>query len=150
MEALQPLNPDYEAAIRESFERQTLMATLGARLVAVVPGRVEIALDFSPGLAQQHGFLHAGALVSIADSACGYAAQSMAPRDHEVLAVELKMNFLRPAEHDRFLAIGRVLRPGRSLSACAADVMGYRSGKEILVATMLSTIAVRRADRDTV
>ncbi|HKI85868.1 MAG TPA: PaaI family thioesterase [Thermoanaerobaculia bacterium] len=142
----QPANPDFEAVIRESFGRQNLMATLGARLGQVAPGLVEISLDASPALTQQNGFVHAGALVSIADSASGYAALSLAPAGCEVLAVELKMSFMRPAIHARLKAIGRVLRSGRTLSTCAADVLGFeREGDSVLVATMLSTVSIRRS-----
>lgn len=136
-------NPDFEAVVRDSFARQTMMATLGARLVHLAPGIVHIALDHAPALVQQNGFLHAGALASIADSACGYAAFSLAPVDTDVLAVEFKINLLAPARAPRFVARGRVLRPGRTLTVCAADVVGLAGGAEELVATTLSTIIIR-------
>lgn len=136
-------NPDFESVVRASFARQPLMATLGARLERVAPGQVDIALDHALALTQQNGFLHAGVLASIADSACGYAAYTLAAPDTDVLAVEFKINLVSPARAPRFVARGHVLRAGRTLSTCAADVYGLEADGEVLVATMLSTIIVR-------
>jgi len=142
-----PPNPDFERVVRESFGRQSFMESLGATLEEVAPGRVTIAASFSERLCQQNGFLHAGVLTSIADSACGYAALTLAPPGHDVLAVEFKISLLRPARARRFVARGRVLRAGRTLTAAAADVFGSgESGEgEELVATMLSTVISRPA-----
>jgi uncharacterized protein (TIGR00369 family) len=121
------------------------METLGASLARVEPGEVDIALAFSPRLSQQHGYVHAGAIAAIADSANGYAALSLCPPDTEVLAVEFKINLLAPARAPEFLASGRVLRQGRTLSVCFAEVFGLAdSGREV-IATMLSTIITRPA-----
>jgi uncharacterized protein (TIGR00369 family) len=139
-----PAHADFERAVRASYARQTIMATLGATLEAVRPGDVEIALAHRPDLCQQHGYLHAGTITTIADSACGYAALSLAPAGWDVLAVEFKINLLRPASAPRFVARGRVLRAGRTLTTATADVFGIRDDDEELVATMLSTI-IRRA-----
>lgn len=139
-------NPDFERLTRESFARQSLMSTLGAELVRVVPGEVEIALPFSEAFCQQNGFLHAGALSSIADSANGYAAFTLCPPGTDVLAVEFKINLLAPAKASRFLASGRVLRPGRTLTVCLAHVFGIAGEERVLVATMLSTIISRRTE----
>jgi uncharacterized protein (TIGR00369 family) len=136
-------NPNFEAVVRESFTRQPMMATLGARLTLVEPGRVHIALDRSDRLTQQNGFVHAGAIASIADSACGYAAFTLAPADTDVLAVEFKINLLAPARAEKFEARARVIRPGKTLSTCFAEVFGIDGGEEELVAAMMSTIIVR-------
>jgi uncharacterized protein (TIGR00369 family) len=142
--AFPPGNPAFEAVVRDSFDRQRLMHTLGARLQRVAPGEVDIALAHDPALTQQNGYVHAGALASIADSACGYAAFSLAPPDTDVLAVEFKINLMAPARAPRFLARGRVLRPGRTLTVCQAEVVGVADdGTEELVATSLSTIIIR-------
>lgn len=141
-----PRNPDFERAVRESFSRQTFMTTLGATLERVAPGEVEIAATFDERLCQQNGYLHAGVLTSIADSACGYAALTLAPPGHDVLAVEFKINLLRPASARRFLARGRVLRAGRTLTVSAADVFGRGDGEDELVASMLSTVIARPDD----
>jgi uncharacterized protein (TIGR00369 family) len=104
--------------IEASFNAQRLMATLGAELVHVEEGEVHIALSFDARITQQHGYVHAGAITSVADSACGDAALTKAPADHEVVTVEFKVNFVRPAVGQRFLAIGKVRRP----RSCASGV----------------------------
>lgn len=136
-------NPGFAAAVRKSFERQGLMELLGASLARVEPGEVDIALPFSARLSQQHGYAHAGAIAAIADSANGYAALSLCPPDTEVLAVEFKINLLAPARAPEFLACGRVLRQGRTLSVCFAEVFGLAGTGREMIATMLSTIITR-------
>ncbi len=138
-------DPEFETKVRDSFARQAMMSSLGARIVHVAPGEIDLAFAHDPRFAQQNGFLHAGALASIADSACGYAAFTLAPKDTDVLAVEFKINLLAPARAARFLAQGRVLRAGRTLTVCRADVygLGARDDERELVATMQSTIIVR-------
>ena len=135
-------NPDYERVVRESFARQSFMATLGAVLEHVEPGAVDIAVPFSEALCQQNDFLHAGVLASVADSACGYAALTLAAPGQDVLAVEFKINLLRPARAARFTARAHVLRAGRTLTVSRADVVGDDGD---LVATMLSTVIGRPA-----
>lgn len=136
-------NPAFESAVRGSFARQTFMNALGARLVRVEPGEVDVEVPFSPAHAQQNGFLHAGVLASVADSACGYAAFTLSPPGHDVLAVEFKINLLTPARAPRFLAAARVLRAGRTLTTCFAEVFGLDGPDRTLVATMMSTIIQR-------
>ena len=136
-------NPDFEAVVRESFARQTFMAALGATLQTVAPGRIAIMAPFRAEHAQQNGFLHAGVLTSIADSACGYAALTLAPAGYDVLAVEFKINLLRPALAPRFVARADVLRAGRTLTVARADVFGLRDEGEELVAAMMSTVIAR-------
>jgi len=120
------------------------MTTLGARLVHVAPGEVDLAFDARPDLLQQNGFVHAGVVAAVADSANGYAALTLAPAGTDVLAVEFKINLLAPAQAASFVARGRVLRAGRTLTVCRADVFGLEAGAtaEALVATMQSTIIV--------
>jgi uncharacterized protein (TIGR00369 family) len=125
--------------IQDSFAQQGLMGTIGARLVAVRPGRVEIALPFSPALTQQNGFFHAAAVAAIADSAGGYAALSVMSDDEDVLAVEFKLNLVRPAIGDRLVAEGTVLRAGRTLIVCQNTVLAYAQGSARTVAVMLQT-----------
>ena len=111
--------------IRESFAKQAFMKLLGAELVHVATGEVDIALPFDAKLTQQHGFLHAGVTTSIADSACGYAALSLMPEGAAVLSVEFKVNMLAPAQGRRFLARGRVIRSGRNITVVKADVLAF-------------------------
>jgi uncharacterized protein (TIGR00369 family) len=136
-------NREFAAAVRESFSRQPMMTTLGARLILVEPGRVHVAFPRSDRFTQQNGFLHAGALASVADSACGYAAFTLAPAATDVLAVEFKINLLVPARAPAFEARARVIRSGRTLSICVAEIFGVQNGDEELVATMMSTIISR-------
>ena len=114
-----------EQRIRESFDKQAFMKLLGAELVHVATGEVDIALPFDAKLTQQHGFLHAGVTTSIADSACGYAALSLMPEDAAVLSVEFKVNMLAPAQGRRFLARGRVVRSGRNITVVKGDVLEF-------------------------
>ncbi|MDB5847099.1 MAG: PaaI family thioesterase [Rhodoferax sp.] len=121
------------------------MATLGARLVLVEDGEVHIALPFSAALSQQHGYLHAGATTSIVDSACGYAALTKAPADAEVVTAEFKINLLRPAIGERFLAIGRVVNAGRLMTVCTGEVRAFTGadgtdGAYNVIALMQATI----------
>jgi uncharacterized protein (TIGR00369 family) len=138
-----PPNPGFEAVVRASFARQTFMASLGAALEEVGPGRIVVSVPFRAEHAQQNGFLHAGVITSVADSACGYAALTMAPAGFDVLAVEFKINLLRPAVAPRFLARAHVLRAGRTLTAARADVYGLTDRGEELVAAMMSTVIAR-------
>lgn len=140
---LLPRNPEFETIVRESFSRQAMMTALGAKLTLVEPGKVHVAFPKLDQFTQQNGFVHAGAIASIADSACGYAAFTLAPADTDVLAVEFKINLLTPARATMFEARARVLRSGRTLSTCFAEVIGVQNGDEELVATMMSTIIIR-------
>jgi uncharacterized protein (TIGR00369 family) len=130
--------------VRSEFEKQEVMRSLGASLGKASPGSVEIELPFKESLTQQHGYIHAGIVTTIADSACGYAAWSLSPSGSEVLTVEYKVNFLSPAKGRKLVARGSVIRQGRTLTVCAADVFAVANHKERLVATMLATIMVIR------
>jgi len=134
------LDPEVEAAVRASFSRQAVMASIGASLVRVGAGEVVIALPFSTAWTQQNGFVHAGILTTVLDSACGYAAMSHYPAGTDVLTVEFKTNLLAPAVGERFEARARVKRSGATLSVASADAFAIASGDERLVATMLGTI----------
>lgn len=140
------LNLDYAAEVRESFERQIFMRLLGATLSRTEPGAVDITLPYRDDLVQQNGYLHAGAISSIADSACGYAAYTLMPAGSSVLSVEFKVNLLAPAESERFVAEGRVIRAGKTLTVTRGDVFGYREGSRKLVAAMQATMIRLTAD----
>ncbi|MEO0428274.1 MAG: PaaI family thioesterase [Pseudomonadota bacterium] len=144
----EPRDPAWEARVREGFGAQPFMVHLGASLGALAPGRIEILLPIREVLGQQHGFVHAGALWSIADSAGGFAAQSlMAPGDG-VLTVELKINLLSPAHGETLRALGQVERAGRRLTVGRSDVYALDSdGAARHVATALGTfLCVSEAD----
>jgi uncharacterized protein (TIGR00369 family) len=140
MSGFVPKNPDFAARVRDSFERQGAMKLIGAELVHVAPGAVDIALDFRPELAQQHGFFHGGIVGTAADSAGGYAAFSLMPADATVLTVEYKMNLMAPAQGSRLIAKGRVIKPGRTLTICNVDVFVLRDGREHHCAVLLQTL----------
>ena len=130
----------FEKKVRASFAQQGFMDTLGAELISVGRGTAEIRFPFSEKLTQQHGYVHAAALTAILDSACGYAAYSVAPPHGNVLSVEFKVNFLAPAVGEHFVARATVKRAGKTLTVCSADGFAIQGEKEKLVATMLNTI----------
>lgn len=137
--------------VRDSFARQGLMATLGASLVRVVPGLVEIALRPSPTVSQQHGYVHAGAISAIADSAAGYAALTLMPADRDVLTAEFKINLVAPAVGELVQARGTVIKSGRTLTLAQAEVFALRDGRERLVALLTATMVAvtgRRSGSD--
>ena len=136
----EPSNPLFATEVRDSFARQAVMSTIGAELVSVVPGAVQISLPYRADLTQQNGYLHAGVVTTIADSACGYAAYTLMPPNSAVLSVEFKVNLLRPAKGEEFLAIAEVLKPGRTLTVVRADVFANPKSERVLVATMLGTM----------
>ncbi len=133
-------DPDFEARVRESFGRQKLMSAIGAELTRVGPGEAEITLPYREDLTQQHGFIHAGIVATLGDTACGYAAFSLMPADAAILTVEYKINLMAPAVGERLIARGRVVRPGRTLTVCAGEVIAQHQGKAKTVATMLATM----------
>jgi uncharacterized protein (TIGR00369 family) len=138
---------DFERRVRASFARQRVMESIGATLTHVEAGAVEITLPYRIDLTQQHGFIHAGIVATILDSACGYAAFSLMPPEMAVLTVEYKINLLRPAKGDRLIARARVVRVGKTLTVCAGDAFAETDGVETVVATMLATVmAVEQRD----
>jgi uncharacterized protein (TIGR00369 family) len=124
--------------IKQSFDRQGLMKTFNARLISVEEGQVKITCEFSEKLTQQHGFFHAGVATSIVDSACGYAALTMLKDNYEVLTIEFKVNFLKPAKTNKLIAIGKVLQSGKTLTVC--DGFVYDETETKLIAKMTATI----------
>ena len=135
-----PQDPQFEARVRASFARQTLMRTIGAEMTKVAAGEVEIELAYRDDLTQQHGYLHAGVVTAIVDSACGYAAMTLTQAVEDVLTIEYKANFVAPATGEKMIARSRVLRAGRKVNVCAGDVFALRDGEEKLIATMLATM----------
>ncbi len=138
--AAAPRDPAFARRVADSFARQGAMAHLGAELAAVGPGAVEIRLPYRAEVSQQHGFFHGGVVATIADSAGGYAAYSLMPRDASVLTVEYKINLVAPAKGQALVARGRVVKPGRTLSVTAVDVFAVDGGRETLCAVMQQTL----------
>ena len=144
---MNPPNPLFVEEIKRSFGQQTIMRLIGAELSDVQPGVVEITLPYRADLTQQHGYLHAGIVTTVADSACGYAAFSLMPAGSEVLSVEFKVNLLRPARGEKFIARAAVIKAGKTLTVVRADVFGIgSSGDRELVATMQGTMICLRKD----
>lgn len=135
-----PEDPDFEPRTRASFARQGAMAYLGARLDVVRPGHVEISLPFRPELSQQHGFFHAGMIATIADSAGGYAGFTLFPADAGILTVEFKLNLIAAADGERAVAIGEVIRSGRTLTICRLDAYVEKEGRRTHCATGTQTL----------
>jgi uncharacterized protein (TIGR00369 family) len=138
--ALTPQDPEYATRVRLSFGEQRAMSTIGASLGSVEPGAVDVILPFRDDLTQQDGFLHAGIVAAVADSACGYAANTLMPATARVLSIEFKLNLLAPAVGERFEARGRVIRAGRTVTVCQADVLAITGKSEKLIATMTGTM----------
>jgi uncharacterized protein (TIGR00369 family) len=138
--AFEPADAGFERRTRESFAKQGAMAHLGAVLERVEPGYVEIALPFRAELSQQHGFFHAGIVATVADSAGGYAAYTLFPADAGVLTVEFKVNLMAPADGERIVACGRVVRSGRTITVATFDVHVQKGGRRTHCATGLQTI----------
>ena len=133
-------NPDFKQRVQHSFDRQQAMATLGATLSSVEAGKVIINMPYSEALTQQHGFIHAGIISTILDSACGYAAFSLMPKNAAVLTIEYKINLLSPAAGERFEAIGVVKKPGRNITVADGEVYAHSGDDKKLVASMVGTL----------
>lgn len=135
-----PAFADYEARVRSSFEQQGIMKTIGATLTRITPGEVHIDLPFSQGVTQQHGYIHAGMITTVVDTACGYAANTLMPVNAEVLSIEYKVNFLAPARGEKIVGIGKVVKAGRTITVCSGEVRAFNNGQEHLVAVMQTTM----------
>ncbi|MEZ5425441.1 MAG: PaaI family thioesterase [Pyrinomonadaceae bacterium] len=138
--SFEPKDPFFEQKVRNSFGLQTVMKLIGAELFSVAPGKVVIRLPYRKDLCQQNGFIHAGIITTIADSACGYSSFSLMPPETGVLSVEFKLNLLTPALGDFFMAEGQVIRPGKTLFVARSDVFSVQFNQKKMVATMQATI----------
>jgi uncharacterized protein (TIGR00369 family) len=146
MRNLSPVDPDFEQRIRTSFARQELINTLNGKIAFISPGELHIEAPFDERFTQQDGFLHAGIVTTLMDSACGYAAYTLMPADSRVLSVEFKVNFLNPARGERFRAEGRVTKSGRTISVCEGKLFALQNGQGKLVAMMQATMICIRKD----
>ena len=141
----QPRCADYQARVADSFAKQGLMAGFGANLAQVAPGLVAITMPFSPGVTQQHGFVHGGAVAAVLDSACGYAGFTLMDAESAVLTAEFKINFLAPAQGHSFRFVGQVIKAGRSLLPTEGRAYALADdGQEKLIATMSCTLMAVR------
>jgi uncharacterized protein (TIGR00369 family) len=140
MEPHEVRDPDYASRVERSFSKQGIMDTIGASLLRVEPGKVDIALPISSKVSQQHGFAHAGAVSTIADSAAGYAALTLMPPSAGVPTTEFKINLMAPAAGERLVASGRVIKSGRTLTVAQAEVHAEAEGGRRLVALLTATL----------
>ena len=148
MPQFQPRDPNYAERVRASFRLQQAMSLIGAEMALVEPGYVEIHLPHKAEVTQQHGFIHGGVVGMIADSAAGYAANTLTPADTSVLTVEYKMNLVAPADGQRLVARGEVVRPGRTLIVTRADVYAIRDEQWTLCAIMQQTIMAMHGKKE--
>jgi uncharacterized protein (TIGR00369 family) len=140
-EQARSLAPEVDARARASIARQTMLTTLGVSVERLEPGYCELGLAHRADLTQQHGFIHAGAITTIADSACGYAAYSVFPADRDVLTVDFTVNLVAPAAHPKFVAAGRVIRAGRTITTCRGEVYGIGpDGQRTVIALIQATM----------
>ena len=146
--AFTPSFAGYAARARDSFARQGAMALIGAQIVDVRPGYCAIALAPRREISQQHGYVHAGIIGAIADSAGGYAGYTLFPEDSSVLTVEFKLNLLAPAAGERLIAEGYVVKPGRTLAITRGEVHAEQGGRRQLVALMQQTLMVMHGKAD--
>lgn len=137
--AFQAAHPDYARIVRETFEAQPFMRHIGVQLVSVTPGRAEFHLPHQPALMQQHGFFHGGLIATLLDTACGAAVYSLLPADRGALTVEFKVNIMAPGQGERLVARAQVVRAGRTLTVCRADIFAVSGGRETPCATGLMT-----------
>ncbi|MBX3420565.1 MAG: PaaI family thioesterase [Pirellulaceae bacterium] len=140
MNSFQVRNPNFDSLVRASFARQQMMKSLGAQLLRVEPGQVTIELPFDARWSQQHGFTHAGAITSVVDSACGYAALTLMPPGYDVLTIEYKVNFLNPAQGQTFVAVGQVVKSGRTVTVCQGQVYATKGDRHSDIAVMQASM----------
>ena len=141
-------DPDYAQRVRESFARQGAMALIGAEMTDLAPGYCAISVRPRPEILQQHGYVHAGIVATLVDSAGGYAGFTLFPADSSVLTVEFKLNLLAPATGDRLVAEGFVVKPGRTLAITRGEVYAEKAGQRTLVALMQQTLMVMHGKAD--
>lgn len=146
MSVYQPIDSDFDTRVHDSFSNQNLLKTLNGKLALLKPGEAHITAPFDERFTQQDGFLHAGIVTTLIDSACGYAAYTLMPSGSRVLSVEFKVNFMSPAQGDSFRAEGRVIKPGKTLTVCEGKLFALNDNLEKLVAVMQATMICMRED----
>ena len=146
--SFQPLNPDFENKIRDSFSRQGFMDFIGAEMTDIGPGYCEIQVPYKKELSQQHGYFHAGIVGTLADNSGGYAAFTLMPSDATTLTVEYKLNLIAPGDGDLLISRARVIKPGRTLTICRPEVFVVKNGVQTLCATALMTLMTLHGKSD--
>jgi len=132
-----------QSRVRYIFESANFVRDLGLELTQIEDEYCETILIPSERHRQQHGLIHAGVLATMADHTSGCAARGAVGLDQDVISVEFKINFLRPAIADRLRCRGRVLRAGKMLVVCEAEVFAEKNSEERLVSKAMVTLAVK-------
>jgi uncharacterized protein (TIGR00369 family) len=140
MDVFSPPDPNFETRVRDSFSKQEMLTSLGAQIGLLRAGEVHLTAPYDARFTQQDGFLHAGTVTTLMDSACGYAAYSLMPAASRVLSVEFKVNLLAPARGPRFRAEGHVIKAGRTLTVCEGKLFSVEKEQETLCAIMQATM----------
>ncbi|MEM9331234.1 MAG: PaaI family thioesterase [Pseudomonadota bacterium] len=136
-----PRDPEFEAKVKTSFAKQGAMQLIGGELIAVEPGLVTLEMPMKDTITQQNGFVHAGIITTMMDSAAGYAAFSLMEPEAAVLTIEFKTNLMAPARGNRFRFIGRVIKPGKTITFCEAEAIALEAGlPDQKVSTMSATM----------
>lgn len=135
-----PKDPDYKVKVSDSFKRQQFMTYINAELVEVLPGYCEIHIPYDANLTQQHGYFHAGIISTLADNAAGYASFSLMNKEASILTVEFKLNIMSPGDGEKLIGKAKVLKNGRTLTICRAEVYAVKQGFEKLCAAAQSTL----------
>jgi uncharacterized protein (TIGR00369 family) len=141
------LDPNFESRVRDSFSQQGMLTSLGAETALLKAGELHLTMPYDARFTQQDGFLHAGTVATLLDSACGYAAYTLMPAASRVLSVEFKVNLLAPAKGQRFRAEGRVIKHGRTLTVCEGKLFSIEKEDETLCAIMQATMICIRNER---
>lgn len=147
MKSFSPSDLDFETRVRDSFSQQGMLTNLGAEIALLKAGEFHLTAPYDARFTQQDGFLHAGIVTTLMDSACGYAAYSLMPAASRVLSVEFKVNLLSPARGPRFRAEGRVIKHGRTLTVCEGKLFSIEE-EETLCAIMQATMICIREKHD--
>ena len=137
---LEPKNPNFRQVIETSFSNQPFMQMMGAKLLRIEPGAVDLELPITEKVKQQHGYVHGGAITALADNAGGFSAITLMPEDTGGLTTDLNMHFAAPGEGDRLIARGKVIKPGRNLILATVEVFAEKNGTEKLAAYMTTTV----------
>ena len=148
MGSFKPKDPQFRSRVEATLNRQQVMKTLGITIASLQPGEIELVMPYDAAYTQQHGFMHAGIIATVLDTACGCAAFSLMPDDAAILTVEFKTNLLAPGRGERFIFRGKVVKPGRTITVCEARAFAVDAGEEKLIATMTGTLMAlfERAD----
>ncbi len=141
--AFEPRNPAYRAALQAYVAAQAYLRLIGVELARIEPGHVDYRVPYRDDLGQQNGFFHGGIVGGVAEAVMGAAAFTLVAAGHNVVGAEYKLNLLAPGLGPALVASGTVVKAGRTLVVCRADiVVERRDGPPRLCAIAQGTMAV--------